>query len=200
MIDELDKTIAELLKSGLPPELGDKLTVSFASPGAEFPPAALPLPAVNLFLYNLIPNTERRENAPVVQRLPGGGATKQRPPTYVDCSYLLSVWPDAKSSDPVAEEHNILGAVMKVLLANPMLPAELLHGSLPDTQTAPVAGKVASPAPKDPSEVWQSLGTRQKLSLMYTVTFSIPMSDPEETPLVTEKQLKFRTLGSEELQ
>jgi hypothetical protein len=191
MIEELDKTIAAFLKSGLPQDIGSRVIVSFATPDSQFPPAGMALPAVNLFLYNVGESADLRDNAPSVQRLPNGTAYKSRPPVYLECSYLVTVWPDPKIENPAADEHTIMSAVTKVLLAHPALPDDLLQGSLQNSQTAPVAAKLSRGEFRSPGEIWQALGGRQKLSLNYTVTFGMPVFEAEQATLVREKQIRF---------
>jgi len=58
MIDDLDKTLEELLTRELPPqwfkeESSTKVTISFATPDDQFPPTSVTLPAIDLFLYDV---------------------------------------------------------------------------------------------------------------------------------------------------
>jgi hypothetical protein len=56
MIDDLDRSMAELLKHELPPALAGKLTISFTVPDSQFPPSSVTPPAIDLFLYDLQEN------------------------------------------------------------------------------------------------------------------------------------------------
>ena len=196
MIEALDKSIAAFLGAELPAEIGSRLAISFAPLGDQFPPSTLALPAVNLFLYRMEESASLRDQSPVLQRLANGFAQKTRPPVYLDCSYLVTIWPDPKGSDPTEEEHAILGAVAKVLLAHAVLPSDSLQGAMQTTQTAPVAAKLSTGTFTSPTDLWQALGGRPKLTLNYTVTFSMPVYEPEESPLVTENQIRFRVLAT----
>jgi Pvc16 N-terminal domain len=194
MIDDVDKTIAAFLKTELPPDVSKRLAITFLPTDGSFPSASIALPAVNLFLYGVSESVDFRDNAPVIQRLPDGTATQGKAPVYLDCSYLVTVWPDPKIADPIADEHAILGAVTKVLLAHPQVPDGALQGALPDAQTYPVAAKLTNSDFKSPAEIWQSLGGRQKLFLNYRITFAMPVVEPTPTPLVTDKQIRFSML------
>jgi hypothetical protein len=194
MIDDVDKTIAAFLKSELPSEISAHLAITFMPTDSGYPVAGAALPVVNLFLYGVSENVDHRDNAPVIQRLPDGTALKGNSPVYLDCSYLVTVWPDLQGTDPVEQEHSILGAVTKVLLAHPQLPDDALQGTLPDSQTTPVAAKLTGGDFRSPAEIWQSLGGRQKLFLNYKITFAMQVAQPKPTTLVTEKQIRFSLL------
>ena len=92
MIDDLDKSLEELLKRELPQNLVGQMTISFATPDDQFPPTSVTLPAVDLFLYDVRENRELRSNEWVVARNGDGTASKLRPPVRVDCSYLVTAW------------------------------------------------------------------------------------------------------------
>lgn len=191
MLHELDSTITELLKSRLPADLASNLSISFATPSAGFPPSSLKLPAVNLYLYSAIPNYSLRENAPTVQRSANGAAQRVPPPIYVDCSYLVSLWPDASSKDASLDEHSMYGNVLQALLSSPFIPQETLQGSLQKSQTGPVTTRVSQTVSQGSGNVWQALGAESKLSFSYTVTLSMPVFAAEPVTLVTEKQIKI---------
>lgn len=90
MINDLDKTLEELLKQELPQELVSQVTISFATPDDQFPPSSVSLPAIDLFLYDLRENLELRSNEWIVERHSNGMAFKKRPPVRVECSYLIT--------------------------------------------------------------------------------------------------------------
>jgi len=189
MLNDLDKSIAQLLKSSLPPPLATDLNITFVAPGKDFPPKTVKLPAVDLFLHKAAPNPALRQNAPIVQKASDGSATRARPPVYLDCTYLVSVWTDPAGGDPTAQEHDMFAAVMKALMAAPALPEDVLCGSLGQTQTGPVMSKVADTSLDDTKTIWQALGVPPRLSLSYTVTFSMPLFDVEPVTLVTKRKL-----------
>jgi hypothetical protein len=192
MIDDLDRTLAELLKQGLPATVVQQVAISFAPPDDKFPPASITLPAVDLFLYDIRENKELRTREWEVTTT-GGTVTRKRPPVRVDCSYLVTAWASTASSTPTFDEHMLLGEVMKALLRYPAIPDQLLQGSLkgqaPPMPTASLhAGQLQSI-----SEFWQALGGKPKAVLNYTVTIGIEPFAPEEAgPPVTDKMLKFK--------
>jgi hypothetical protein len=190
MIDDLDRSIEELLRRELPPSLVGQVAISFAAPDSEFPPASVTLPAVDLFLYDIRENLELRRPGWVIERKPDGTALKQQRPVRVDCSYLVTAWSSEGSTTRALDEHRILSEVMDVLVRHPMLPEQVLQGRLKG-QEPPTA--VLQPGRlQSVGELWQALGGKPKAALNYTVTIGISPFTPLETERpVIEKNLKL---------
>jgi hypothetical protein len=51
-IDELHYVV-DLLQAQLPPDLVQQLNISFTTPDGQFPPPAVTLPAIDIFLYDV---------------------------------------------------------------------------------------------------------------------------------------------------
>ncbi len=193
MLDDLDKTLAELLKQGLPSGVTQQVAISFAPPDDSFPPSSVSLPAIDLFLYDIRENRELRNREWEVERKSDGTAVKRRPPVRVDCSYLITAWSSKASSTQVYDEHMLLGAVLKVLLRYPTIPEQVLQGSLKGMEPPLPAVTIQPGQLQSIGEFWQALGGKPKAALNYTVTIGMEPFEPEETgPLVTDKLLKFR--------
>jgi hypothetical protein len=194
MIDDLDRTLEELLKLDLPQSIVDQVTISFATPNNQFPPASVPLPAVNLFLYDVRENRELRSNERAVERRPDGTAVRTRAPARIDCSYLVTAWPSDASNTPALDEHRLLGAVTWVLLRHSTLPGAVLQGALAG-QDLPLPTSALQPGHlQNLGEFWQALGGRPRAALNYTVTLSLRLDAPEELgPVVTERTLRLHT-------
>ena len=198
MIDDLDKTLAELLQRELPPELvgadaTTRVTISFATPDGEFPPAAVSLPAIDLFLYDIRENRELRSNEWLVERKESTVAAKKRSPVRVDCSYLVTAWAGGSSATSQAqEEHKLLGEVLKVLLRHPIVPTGVLQGSLRGQEAPLPAISLQTVLLQSLGEFWQALGGKPKAALNYTVTIGVDVQKEVEVSLVTDKMLKFR--------
>ena len=79
--------------------------------------------------------------------------TKQRAPTRVDCSYLITAWASESISNPSQDEHRILGEVMRVLLRHATLPAQVLQGDLAGPGAAPARQHLAARPPAEPGRV-----------------------------------------------
>jgi Pvc16 N-terminal domain len=192
MIDELDKTLAELLKRELPASLAQQLTITFATPDSKFA-AAISSATVNLFLYDVRENLDLRDVTWTIDRN-NGNPVRRRPPVRIDCSYLVTVWLSSVSKDAAINEHAVLSEVMRVLLRHRVIPEAVLQGKLAETDP-PVPGPSLHPGRlQSPSEMWQALGGTPKAALHYTVTLSVPAADDMETePLVGDKQMKIST-------
>jgi hypothetical protein len=194
MIDDLDRTIQQLLRYELPVALFDQISISFAAPDNEFPPAAVTLPALDVFLYDIRENTELRDARWEVERQPSGIATRSRGLFRVDCSYLITAWPSDTSTTPPFDEHRLLSEVMQVLLRHRTLPDPVLVGALRNPD-APLPTSILQPSRlQSVAEFWQALGGKPKAALNYTVTLTVPVDRPEDTePLVRDKLIFIET-------
>jgi hypothetical protein len=193
MIDDLDKTLEALLKRELPASTVDRVAISFAAPDGEFPPAAVPLPAINLFLYDVRENRELRSAEWIVDRRDHEKAFRQRPPVRVDCSYLVTVWPSSSIPNPAEDEHLILGQIMMVLLRYPIIPEVLLQGTLAN-QDPPLPAITIQPSELQSwGDFWQAIGSKPKVALTYKVTIGVPAAEPVEMERpVLDKKLEFK--------
>jgi Pvc16 N-terminal domain len=193
MIDDLDRTVEELLKRELSPALVGQVAISFAAPDSDFPPSAVTLPAVDLFLYDIRENLELRRPGWIIEHRDDGTATKRLAGTRVDCSYLITAWSSESSTSRPLDEHRLLSEVMKVLLRHPTIPEVLLQGSLKG-QEPPLPSSTLQPGRlQSVAEFWQALGGKPKAALNYTVTIGVVPSQPVETEVpVIDKTLKFR--------
>ena len=199
MINDLDKTLAELLRHDLPAELVSQVTISFSTPDDQFPPSSVTLPAIDMFLYDIRENRELRSNEWIMERKSDGTATRKRSPVRVECSYLVTAWASDSSPDPAEDEHHMLGEVMKVLLRHPVIPAGILQGDLRG-QEPPLPAITLQPGRLNSvGEFWQALGGKPKAALNYTVIIGVEVHEAVETgPLVIDKRLKFKTGAEEE--
>lgn len=193
MFHDLDSTLQQLLKRELPPELVSQVTITFAAPDAQFPPASVTLPAIDLFLYEIRENRDLRSNEWVIERRSDGTASKSRSPVRIDCSYLVTAWASGSSNTPAQDEHRLLGEVMKVLLRFSTLPAAILQGSL-QGQEPPLPATSLQPGRLEKiSDFWQTLGGKPRAALTYLVTFGVvPEAPMDAEPLVIDRQVGLR--------
>src|SRR5918999_2829729 len=196
MIDDLDRTLEELLRRELPPDLVTQVTISFITPDDQFPPSSVSLPAIDLFLYDLRENRELRTNEWQVERR-DGTATRKRPPARVDCSYLITAWASDSSTTPALDEHRLLGEVMRALLHHPAIPAEVLQGSLQEQEPPLPATTLQPDHLQSLGEFWQVLGRKAQSAFHYTVTISVEVAEPVEVGLVTDARFRLRQTARE---
>ncbi len=192
MINDLDKTIEELFKQDLPPELVSQVTISFATPDDQFPPTSVTLPAIDIFLYDVRENRDLRSNEWTVERHSSGTATKKRPSVRVECSYLITAWPSESAPNPAMDEHHLLGEVMKVLLRYATIPAEVLQGSLKSQEPPLPVISLQSGRLQSLGTLWQALGGRPKAALNYSVTIGVDPFEAIEGPVVLEKIITIK--------
>lgn len=193
MIDDLDKSLENLLKRELPPELVSQVSISFATPDGKFPPPSVALPAIDLFLYDVRENRELRDGEWRIERQSDGTAVRQAPPVRIDCSYLITTWPSSGSTTPARDEHRLLGEVMKALLRHATLPSAVLEGSLQGQRPPLPASSLQPGRLQSLSEFWQALGGKPKATLSYTVTVGVDRGFVGEVgPPARESALNLR--------
>jgi hypothetical protein len=192
MINDLDESVAALLRRELPPGLAQQVQISFATPDDQFPPQSVTLPAIDLFLYDIRENLDLRSSESIFERGADGTAKRYRAPVRVDFSYLITAWPSASVPDPAEDEHRLLGEVMRALLRYWTLPEEVLQGVLVEQKPDLPVSSLQPGRLQSLGEFWQALGGKPKVALNYSVTLAIDVAKREEVPLVTDKKIKLR--------
>ncbi len=197
MINDLDKSVEELLRRELPPALVEQVAISFAAPDTDFPPSGVALPAIDLFLYDIRENLELRNTGWIIDRSFDGASVRRRAPVRIDCSYLITAWSES-SSTRALEEHKLLSAVIKVLARYPILPEAYLQGTLRGQDPALPASSLQPGRLQSVAEFWQALGGKPKAAINYTVTIGLVDDEPgESVSLVTDKGLVFSRIAQE---
>ena len=178
MFDDVDRTIAALLKAELPADVASQVSISFATPDDSFPPHGLSLPAINLFLFEIHENPQLREIEPRIDRRKDGISVRSPPPVHVDCHYLVTAMAQQQLNSE-QDEHRILGATMQALLRHRVLPAAVLQGVLAG-KTPPVRSATALQA-AHPSgiELWQAIKGKPRACLHYTLTIPVDIAVEE---------------------
>jgi Pvc16 N-terminal domain/Carboxypeptidase regulatory-like domain len=163
MLADLDESLRAMLKRELARHGFDGVDIVFEAPTKEWA-AALSAPTVNLFLYDLREATDRRISEWKEHR-GNGQAFQERPPLRVEVSYAVTAWTRA-----VEDEHRLLSQVLAVLYAYPILPSDVLAGTLANgTQPFPLDTKTAQGRSEDKADFWTSIGGQYKASLDYIV-------------------------------
>lgn len=192
MLEDLDKSLEQLLKQELPQTLVDQVTITFATPDGQFPPSSVSLPALDLFLYDVRENVRRRTNEGEESRGENGSLRQSRPAVRVDCSYLITAWPSESAPSPPRDEHRLLGELMKVLLRHRTLPSEVLTGKLVGQTPAIRTTALQPPHLQSIGEFWQALGGKPKPALHYVVTLSMNPFEPMDVVTVLESTIRLR--------
>jgi len=177
---DLDTTLAELLRTQLPTDVVDQVTISFATPVSGSLPATVALPALNLFLYQIEENLDLRSNEALIQRMQDGTVKKGSIVRRIDCNYLITAWAKDSVSLPDQDEHRLLGEVVRVLLRFRELPAAVLRGSMIDQPLAP-RGSIFQINQQTRGDFWRALGEKPKAAFNYVVTIAVEIDDTKQT-------------------
>lgn len=190
MIDDLDKTLAALLRRELAPGLAEQIQISFEAPDDRFPPQSVTTPAIDLFLYDVRENLELRSND-VLLDWQSDGTAHRHMPVRIDTSYLITAWPREGLANPAQDEHRLLGEVMRVLLRHRTLPQELLHGVLADSDLPLPVSTLQPGRLQSLGEFWQAMGGKPKAAINFAVTLSIDVAKLVEMQFATERVFRF---------
>jgi hypothetical protein len=187
MINDLDRTLRSLLMDEMPRVAervqADDFDITFDIPNREFT-SRLTRPTLNLYLFNVQENIERGRAPWNTSRENGSGATR-RPAVQLDCSYLVTAW-----SSEIEDEHRLLTGAARVLFRNPVLPEEMLEGSLPDD--VDIVTQVAQPADvQQIVDIWGVLDNDLKPSVRVTVTLPLELNLAVEAPLVVGREVRM---------
>lgn len=192
MLQDLHHGLTALLRAELPEDIRAQIGISFATPGEEFPPASVPLPALNLFLYDIVSNTELRHSGGGWEARGPGEYTRVPDPYRITCHYIVTAWAREGAPSPEDDEFRLLGEAMRVLLRYRLLPPIAVVGEFalreqPIHVRALEGGRLGSPG-----ELWQALGGRPRPFFNYSLIFALPVSDPEtSTAAVTEARVEI---------
>lgn len=181
MIHDVDEVLRALVRRDA---LSDaQVEIAFDAPNREWV-ARRNAPTLDLYLYDIREDLQRREVAYEAIRNEQGIVTEHRPPARrFRLSYLVTAWTQRPE-----DEHRILSAALACFIRNPVLPADLLTGALAEA-TVPSYLTVALPPPQDRSlaDVWSALGGELKPSLDLVVTAPLDASiKVEAAPAVLE--------------
>jgi hypothetical protein len=155
---DVDESIRELLKTrcGLSPEI----EVVFEAPTRDWA-ARRNGPAVDVFLYDIRENLDRRQN--LIETVREGDLVKgQIPPTrWFNCSYLITAWTQRPD-----DEHRLLSGVINGFLMVHAMPRDCLHGALAQSERE-VFLTMGRPlgSERSISDIWSALGGELKPSL-----------------------------------
>jgi hypothetical protein len=199
MIDDLDATIEELLRTDLQTlwetleaenaaqrddlaTIGE-ITFSFQQPKSGWNTTSQSGLVLNLFLYDVRENAQLRRH--YVDTLANGNnadprfVQQKRLPMRIDCFYMVTAW-----HDEPRWQHWLLASALQILGRHAVLPESHLRGNLRH-QPFEVRAKVAAhDVLTNPAEVWSALGNDMRPSFSYVVTLAIDPWQPISVPVV----------------
>lgn len=187
MFQDLDETLRAILDDAAAPDALRDADVSFLTPEKGFAPAE---PTVNLFLFEVREDYDRRDPVPVIERS-GDGYVQVPPPLRVACSYLVTAWSDESGPAKVVEEHRLLGQAMRWLSRFSTIQPEHYRGSLVEQPLPPPLTLAQPDGYKKINDFWSALGRPPQPAFCLTATISMVGSEPEPLgPPVISKELR----------
>ncbi|OGO00136.1 MAG: hypothetical protein A2Y58_06140 [Chloroflexi bacterium RBG_13_51_52] len=200
MFGDLDKSLENLLKQNLAPDLVKSVAISFDPPDSKFPPAWIKLPAINLFLYTALENLELRNTEWMWEKGKADTGSVKKPQVQIECSYIITAWTSDSSPNHMLEEHRLLGQAMKSLLKGRTFPRDSLYGSLKDGTATIIRAVALQPEHFSMGPFWQAMGVKPRVAVNYQITLSVDIHTPEKTKEVRERELKLvNSRGSENI-
>jgi hypothetical protein len=180
-IAHVSQALALLIADNLRPEFDEAVKVEPRRPPTE-PPAE---PTINVFLYQVTPNTSQRNND--LPTRASDGTLVRRPAAALDLHYLISAY--GEETDLVAQR--LIGAVVRTLHETPMLSKDVVERAgerpyLAGSDLAEAAQRVRfTPAAMDvdeASKLWGMLHqTPYALSVVYQA--ALVFIDGRESPV-----------------
>jgi len=158
MIQDVDEALRTLVRREA--LSGADVDVAFDAPTREWS-SRRNAPTVDLYLYDIREDLQRREVMWQPMRDGAGLVTERRPPArHYRLSYLVTAWTQRPE-----DEHRLLSALLSCFVRHERLPADVLAGALAGGRT--VYATIALPPPSDRalSDVWSALGGELKPSL-----------------------------------
>jgi hypothetical protein len=161
---QTSESLATLLEDGIKDVVGRSILVVTGPPLRE---KFTRMPALGVYLYRVGHRKKRREEMPTeVHRIDAKGEiTKwsQDPSVLMDLDYLLTAW-----ADEDAEQQELLGAAMRVLLANPVLEGDSLEGDAFDPDSRVPIRPVEELSVEFLMSLWRGFGEHLRPAMGYT--------------------------------
>ncbi len=174
MIHDVDQLLEKLVKKEA--LNGSSVELVFDAPTKDWV-ARRSGPCVNLYLYDIREDLQRRIPSWEDSRGPDGIVSGRRqPPRRFRLAYLVTAWTQRPE-----DEHRLLSSLLVCMLRNPMLKSGELGGDL-DAADLPVYIEVGQPESQERSlaDIWTALGGELKPSLDVVVT--APVVVGQSTP------------------
>lgn len=194
MIHDVDQLLEEIVKRDA--LNGSAVELVFDAPTKEWV-ARRSGPAVDLYLYDIREDLDRRVPAWEDVKDPKGETTDRRlPPRRYRLAYLVTAWTQRPE-----DEHRLLSSLLSCFIRNAMLKPDELGGTLAEADL-PLYIDVAQPPSQDRSlaDVWSALGGELKPSLDVVVTapMVVARSAPFGPPVLIGPSIGLATADGEE--
>jgi hypothetical protein len=179
MIHDVDESLRVLVRRDA--LNGADVDIAFDAPTREWA-SRRNSPTVDLYLYDIREDLQRRTVAWDPVREPDGKVNwRKPPPRQYKLSYLVTAWTQRPE-----DEHRLLSAVLYCFLRHERLPQDVLSGTMAGIQL-PVLSTIALPPPPDRSlsDVWSALGGELKpsLDLVINAPFDVDRQEQAGPPV-----------------
>ena len=161
---QTSESLATALEDGVKAILGRSLQVVTGPPLRE---KFTRMPALGVYLYRVNVRPRRREDLPtLVCQIDESGVVRefyQDPPLRIGLDYLVSAW-----ADEDAEQQELLGTAMQVLMNHPVLEGDLLEGDAFDPETRIPMRPVEELSVEFLMSLWRGFGEHLRPAVGYT--------------------------------
>jgi hypothetical protein len=159
MLHDVDESLRLFLRRRC--GISNDIEVAFDAPTRDWS-ARRNVPTVDVFLYDLRENLDRRQAA-IDEERDERGAVMARPLStrWFNCSYLVTAW-----TQRAEDEHRLLSSVLLGFLETHNLPRQDRQGVLAETRRE-ILWTIGRPPTQDRSisDIWSALGGELKPSL-----------------------------------
>lgn len=169
--------------------------ISFDVPDSDFVSHLPEKPVINIYLYNMQENLERRygESFPVMARDENHKkASQQRQPRLVDLNYMISVWHKGDNNKSIIEQY-FLSRIVQGIGRFFMMPMDMFEGEdfNPGAQGVSMKILLDKDGKRSQGEFWNALGAPPKPVINLEVAVPVSVNEPLVSPVVLEFKTYF---------
>lgn len=191
MIEHVDEALRQLVERTV--TNGSGVEIAFDAPTREWA-SRRNTPTIDLYLYDIREDVERRNVAYEEVRDEQGRVTERRPPPRrFALSYLITAW-----TQRAEDEHRLLSSMLDCFLGMEQLPRELLDLSPAPDVALPVTIGVPPREERSIADVWTALGGELKPSLDLVVTVPLATSASSVAGRPVREQPRFEVVRPED--
>jgi hypothetical protein len=170
----ISETLRQFLHNGMLADVGPSGLAAFFAGGPMLVSlhtpqemATLQQQGLSVWLYRVVRDEARLNDAPIARPLPGGRVEIVPPPLPLRLHYLVT----PISDDSPDTEQRILGRVMQLLHSMPILSGAVLRGDLAGTD-GEVHTRLEALSLEEIARVWEALEGSYQLSVSYEVSLA----------------------------
>lgn len=166
VINFIDRALERYLREEVPLRESN-IGLAFDPPDRDWG-AALNRPTVNVFMWD-VARAERAGSSGLDERRVEDGVERRRASVRVELRYLITAW-----ATEVADEHRLLGDVLRTILAKRELPGDVIPEGLVEGACRVF---VESEDQRQRGDFWSALGGKYKPAIRVMVSALIPVDE-----------------------